>query len=231
MSTSYSHRTYRGEADYGRMLQLHREIFGIVRGPIGCTAGELEWWRFQEKDPEGEIASAQLWERSDGSLAGYAWEHPDHPFPELVEAEVLFEAELLGHPLLPAAHCVRNSIALTQRTPLVIISGSNMSGKSTLLRSVGTNTVLALAGAPICAARLRLSPLQVGSAMRIHDSLQDGKSFFYAGVSRLKQIVSLSDNQPPENTRVSSIYLRPPQDVSATILPSSRRREHRRRLG
>lgn len=74
--TMIVHRPYRAEYDYSRMLRLHRDIFGIVRGPICCTAGELEWWRFQEDDPDGEIATAHLWERTDGTLVAYAWPGP-----------------------------------------------------------------------------------------------------------------------------------------------------------
>ena len=80
---------------------------------------------------------------------------------------------------------------------VLIVSGSNMSGKSTLLRTVGTNTVLALAGAPVCARRLRLSPLQVGASIRIQDSLQAGASRFYAEITRLRQIVELTKGALP----------------------------------
>ena len=87
MDTLHSGRPYRDESDYTRMLQLHREIYGIVRGPVCCTAGELEWWRYQEDDPDNEIASAHMWETSDGVLIAYAWPgttymnlmvHPSH---------------------------------------------------------------------------------------------------------------------------------------------------------
>jgi mycothiol synthase len=70
------HRPFRTETDYAQMLGLHREIYGIVWGPICCTAGELEWWRFQENDPDAEIASTQLWETTDGALVAYAWPGP-----------------------------------------------------------------------------------------------------------------------------------------------------------
>jgi DNA mismatch repair ATPase MutS len=176
--------------------QFYAPIAFLLCLPVHIVHG-IEVWRTRVGShiPDWLEAVGQFEALS--SLAGYAWEHPADPFPELVEAETVFEADQLGHPLLPATQCVRNGIALTRTTPLIIISGSNMSGKSTMLRSVGTNTVLALAGAPVCATRLRLSRLQIGSAMRIHDSLQDGKSFFYANVSRLKQIVALADGQPP----------------------------------
>ena len=126
------------------------------------------------------------------SLAGHAWEHPGDPFPEIAAEGPLFDATELGHPLLPEARCVRNDLRLGAERRALVVSGSNMSGKSTLLRSVGINAVLALAGAPVRARRLVLSPLAVGASIRIHDSLQDGESRFYAEIKRLRQIVDLA---------------------------------------
>jgi len=130
------------------------------------------------------------------SLAGYSYEHPDDPFPEIVEGEAIFEAESIGHPLLPAATCVRNDVAIADTIRVLLISGSNMSGKSTLLRTVGINTVLAMAGAPVRARRLRLSPLQVGANIRINDSLHEGSSRFYAEITRLRQLNELAARTP-----------------------------------
>jgi hypothetical protein len=132
-----------------------------------------------------------------GSLAGYSYEHPDDPFPELSEGAARFEAEGLGHPLIPEARSVRTDLRLSDELCVLIVSGSNMSGKSTLLRTLGTNTVLALAGAPVRARRLRLSPLQVGASIRVQDSLQAGASRFYAEITRLRQIVGLTEGALP----------------------------------
>jgi len=132
------------------------------------------------------------------SLAGYSYERPQDPFPEFVEGGgACFEAEALGHPLIPAARNVRTDLLLAAEPCVLVVSGSNMSGKSTLLRSVGTNAVLALAGATVRAARLRLTPLQVGASIRIQDSLQAGASRFYAEITRLRQIVGLTANDLP----------------------------------
>lgn len=132
------------------------------------------------------------------SIAAYAYEHPNDRFPELVSDEpACFEAVGLGHPLLPAAQCVRNDVSLCGRTRVLLVSGSNMSGKSTLLRTVGINTVLAMAGAPVRAASLRLTPLQVGASIRVNDSLHEGSSRFYAEITRLKQLVQLMDGGLP----------------------------------
>jgi MutS domain V len=126
------------------------------------------------------------------ALAGYSFEHPLDVFPELTEVDGgWFEAFGLGHPLMPETQCVRNDVRLGGDLRLLIISGSNMSGKSTLLRSVGLNVVLAWAGAPVRATRLSISPLAVGASIRVMDSLQDGRSRFYAEITRLREIVDL----------------------------------------
>jgi hypothetical protein len=130
------------------------------------------------------------------SLAGYAYEHPQDPFPELVD-DVCFEGEGLGHPLIAESRNVRTDLRLSGELRVLIVSGSNMSGKSTLLRTVGINTILALAGAPVRARRLRLSPLQIGASIHIQDSLQAGASRFYAEITRLRQIVELTGGRAP----------------------------------
>jgi CBS domain-containing protein len=123
------------------------------------------------------------------SLATYAWERPADVFPELSEGPPCFEAQALGHPLLEATRCVRNHVRLGAAPRLLLVSGSNMSGKSTLLRSVGVAALLAQAGAPVCAQRLGLSPLAIGASMRVFDSLQEGRSQFYNEIRRLRSIV------------------------------------------
>ncbi|MFK7778901.1 MAG: hypothetical protein QM501_12410, partial [Gimesia sp.] len=133
------------------------------------------------------------------SLAGYAYEHPNDPFPEIVEPESgpRFEGIDLGHPLLPNDQVVCNDVTLNTENRLLMISGSNMSGKSTLMRTVGTNFVLAMAGAPVRASRLTISPMQAGTAMRVQDSLQQGASLFYQSVARLSAVVHLADHSLP----------------------------------
>jgi hypothetical protein len=131
------------------------------------------------------------------SLAAYSYEHPADPFPELIEGPASFTAVALGHPLIAAAKCVRNSVTLAGETRMLLVSGSNMSGKSTLLRTVGINTVLAMAGAPVRAQSLRLTPLQVGASIRVNDSLHEGSSRFYAEITRLRAIYALLEQQPP----------------------------------
>ena len=110
------------------------------------------------------------------SLAGYAFEHPGDPFPDIVGGGPVVEGTALAHPLLPAVRVVvANDVALGVDVRVLVVSGSNMSGKSTLLRTVGVNVVLALAGAPVRARRMALSPVALGATLRIQDSLQAGQ--------------------------------------------------------
>jgi MutS-like protein len=129
------------------------------------------------------------------SIAGYAAEHPEGVWPELTAAGPLFEGQAITHPLLVAG--VRNDLHLGSDMRLLVVSGSNMSGKSTMLRSVGLNVVLAWAGMPVRAKSLRVSSLAVGASMRVQDSIQDGKSRFYAEITRLRQIMDLSSGPVP----------------------------------
>jgi hypothetical protein len=134
------------------------------------------------------------------SLASYSYEHPADPFPEFVQQEksqAFFDGAELGHPLIPATKCVRNSIRLDQSQRLVLISGSNMSGKSTFLRTVGINTVLAMAGAPVRAKSLRLTPLAIGTRIRSTDSLQEGRSSFFTEILQIRQVFELTHAPMP----------------------------------
>ena len=131
------------------------------------------------------------------SLASYSFENPDDPFPEIVEEGPCFTAEVMGHPLLQGDSNVRNSLSLGGDLRVLAVSGSNMSGKSTWLRTVGINAVLAQAGATVKARRLRISPLTIGGTLRVHDSLQAGRSRFYAEILRIRQLVDLSKQSPP----------------------------------
>ncbi|HXO37931.1 MAG TPA: hypothetical protein VN872_04810, partial [Candidatus Acidoferrum sp.] len=149
--------------------------------------GGIEAWL----DVVGEIETL-------ASIAAYAYEHPQDPFPEFAppEPDVCFHGDALGHPLLPADKCVRNDVMLGGNSQVLLVSGSNMSGKSTYLRVVGINAVLAMMGAPVRARRLRLSRVAVGASMRVSDSLQKGVSHFYAEIKRLRQVVDLSSTRP-----------------------------------
>jgi len=131
------------------------------------------------------------------AIACYAYEHPADPYPELVEEGPLFTGDDLGHPLLSDDVCVRNTVHLGGGLRGWVVSGSNMSGKTTLLRTVGVNAVLAFAGAPVHARHLRISPINIGATIRLEDSLQAGKSRFYAEISRLKTLMDLTKKDQP----------------------------------
>ena len=135
------------------------------------------------------------------SLAGYSYEHPAYPFPEITEdTEPFFEATEIAHPLLPTATAISNTLTLaasSQAPQVLLVSGSNMSGKSTLMRTVGMNALLALAGAPVRAIGLRLTPLAIGTCLRHTDSLQEHRSGFYTEALRIRAICDLLDGSLP----------------------------------
>jgi hypothetical protein len=130
------------------------------------------------------------------SLSTYSYEHPEDTFPELTEKGPVFEAEGLGHPLLDETSCVRNDLQLSETVRFLIVSGSNMSGKSTFLRAIGLNAILALMGAPVRCAKLRLSPLAIGAAVRVQDSVIDGRSHFLAEMQRLRRMIEVANQKP-----------------------------------
>ncbi|MCA1584393.1 MAG: DNA mismatch repair protein MutS [Acidobacteria bacterium] len=137
------------------------------------------------------------------ALATYTFEHPSDPMPEVVAGRPRFDATAVGHPLIPKHRGVANDVVLGGGAAhVLLVSGSNMSGKSTLLRTVGINAVLAQAGAPVRAKALRMTPLAIGATLRIQDSLQAGRSRFYAEISRISQIVALARRAEPSERGV-----------------------------
>ncbi|HUP02877.1 MAG TPA: hypothetical protein VMU19_02730, partial [Bryobacteraceae bacterium] len=182
---------YLDSRDHLAVRLLEPFIFWTVH-----LAFSVEAWR-RESGP-----AVERWLRAVGemealcSLAGHAFEHPADPFPEFVEGGPAIEAEGIGHPLIPEDRVVRNDVSLGGQLRLLVVSGSNMSGKSTLLRTLGVNAVLAQAGAPVRARSLRLSPLAVGASIQVTDSLQDGVSRFYAEILRLRQILDAAASGP-----------------------------------
>ena len=177
-------------APFAFVLLIPAQIAFAIDRWRACSGGSIQPWI----DAVAELEALS-------SLAGFAFENPEHVFPEIVPAAdgagACFEAIGLGHPLLPANRCVRNDVALGNPLRVLIVSGSNMSGKSTMMRTIGINAVLAFAGAPVRAERLRLSPLTIGASIQIQDSLQSGASRFYAEITRLKQIVELTNDERP----------------------------------
>jgi hypothetical protein len=176
------------------------QLFAGIAGPLlwgTQMALAIEAWRSRSGAAVGRWLAAVGEMEALCSLAGYGYEHPDDPFPQMTEESPRFEASGLTHPLLPEDRSVRNDVRLSQDLRLLVVSGSNMSGKSTLLRSIGTNAVLALAGAPVRARALTLSRLSVGASIRITDSLQGGSSRFYSEITRLRQLVEMTSGPAP----------------------------------
>jgi MutS domain V len=172
--------------------QFFAPLAYLVMWPVQ-VAFAVEGWRARHGRNIARWLAAAGELEALAALGGYAFEHPDDPFPEIADGAV-FDAAGLAHPLLPNA--VANDVRLGGDTRVLLVSGSNMSGKSTLLRTVGTNLVLALAGAPVRAGRMRASVLYIGATLRIQDSLQEGASRFYAEIKRLRQIVDLTAAGP-----------------------------------
>ena len=175
-----------------RRNQLFAPIAGLLLWGTQI-AFALEAWRARCGPALGSWVSAAAEFEALVSISGHAYENPDAPFPDVEAGAPRFEATALGHPLLARSACVRNDVRLATEPQILVMSGSNMSGKSTMLRTVGINAVLAQAGAPVRADALSMSPLAVGASIRVNDSLQTGTSHFYAEIQRLSQVVSLAD--------------------------------------
>lgn len=125
------------------------------------------------------------------SLGTFAYNHPQYTYPELTEKPFCFLTTQMGHPLMPASQCVKNDATIPSRPFFLIITGANMAGKSTYLRTIGVNYLLACIGAPVCCEKLKLHPNQLITSLRTSDSLSDNESYFFAELKRLKRIIDL----------------------------------------
>ena len=173
----------------------NNEVFRFFIGPmlmwdLWCALA-LDGWRKRA----GRVAFGWFRALAElealASLAGFTFERPDHTFPELV-AGPTFECVTLGHPLIEADKRVSNDVTLQGPGHALVVTGSNMSGKSTLLRAIGINVVLANAGAPVCARSMKVGRLVVATSMRVSDSLDEGTSRFYAELKKLKLVLDLA---------------------------------------
>lgn len=206
-----SHRASAAIQRLERLVEMHDWQHDLVFAPVALVllwgthlAWAIEAWR------RTYGAHVGAWLRAAGefealaSLSAYRFEHPEDVFPEFVESGAdgvgryaVFKGKALGHPLVPGAKMVRNDVRLDGDQRLLLVSGSNMSGKSTLLRTVGVTAVMAFAGAPVRAASLRISPLRVGATLRIQDSLQEGRSRFYAEITRIRELADIAAGPVP----------------------------------
>lgn len=180
------------------------EFFKLFVSPallwdVHCAVA-LEGWRARVGGAAAAWFAALSEMEGYASLATFAFENPRHTYPELTD-DATFHAKGLAHPLLREGQRVGNDVSLEGRGTALVVTGSNMSGKSTLLRALGTNAVLARAGAPVCAERLALGRFVVASSMRVRDSLEDGVSRFYAELKKLKVVLDLA-RSPGEGAAV-----------------------------
>jgi DNA mismatch repair ATPase MutS len=178
----------------------HNEAFRFFIGPLvlwdaHCVLA-LENWRKRAGrhvrrwlEVIGEVEGLS-------SLAAFAHDHPEHTWPTLSETPA-FRAKGLGHPLIEPGALVRNDVALRGPGTALLVTGSNMSGKSTLLRSMGINAVLAMAGAPVVASELVTSAFELRTSMWARDSLAKGVSHFYAELQKLKRVVDGIESARP----------------------------------
>ena len=187
-----------------RLIELHDWQHNQFFAPVAAAllwgthlAWAIEGWRCLHG------AHVRTWLGTVGdfealsSLSAYRYEHPDDVWPEIVAGSAGFDGTAVGHPLLPATKMVPNDVRLSGNTHLLVVSGSNMSGKSTMLRTVGINAVLALAGAPVRATALRMTPLAIGATLRIQDSLQEGRSRFFAEITRIRELAGRARGPVP----------------------------------
>ncbi|HTC88817.1 MAG TPA: hypothetical protein VK686_10995 [Bryobacteraceae bacterium] len=196
-----------------RLLHLlesrNKELFyGPSLALLGGTQLSLAIERWRGQHGPAFTSWLEAWAEFEAlnALAGYGYENPENTFPELSGDAACFQARTLGHPLLPQTSCVTNDIELNRDAPFYIVSGSNMSGKSTLLRAIGLNAVLAFAGAPVRAGSLRLSGLSIFASLSLVDSLLNNKSKFLAEVDRLRQAIESVDPKRPVLFLVDEIF-------------------------
>ena len=179
----------------------HNAIFRVLGGMVFAgthLAHGMENWRKRYGSAVGVWVDAVASFEALASLARHGYENPADVFPVFQDGPASLEAGGLAHPLLSIETAVRNDVSIARNGQrLWIVSGSNMAGKSTLLRTTGVNVVLALAGAPVRAREMRLCALQLGASMRIVDSLRDGTSHLYAEIKRLRLIVDLCNGPLP----------------------------------
>jgi DNA mismatch repair ATPase MutS len=175
---------------------VHPFVNAVLMWDVHCVLALEAWQASAGREARGWfLALGELEALS--SFAGLAHDEPDFAWPSVEPGPPRFEAEGVGHPLIPGDRRVTNDVSLPDPGRALLITGSNMSGKSTLMRAMGLAAVMALAGAPVCARRLRLSELDVQTSMRVSDSLEQGVSHFYAEISKLKRVLSAAEAGHP----------------------------------
>jgi hypothetical protein len=194
----------RPSAELRRVERIAAALGLRTNGPVWFLVNAIIPWdffftyRLEELRKEiGRLMSRWLdaWYELEAlnSLANFAWLHPGYSFAELTSNSIRFDARAIGHPLIKPDNKICNDLALDEQRRIVILTGSNMAGKSTFLRTVGVNLCLAYAGAPVNAARLQTFLFRIFTCIKVSDSVQDGLSYFYAEVKRLKLLLSAAE--------------------------------------
>ena len=193
-----------------RMLEQRNKEWFFLPSTVLLFATQVcmavEHWRQKHRASLADWLDAWAEFEALNALAAYAYEHPENTYPQFTPGGARFEGAALGHPLLPGNACVPNDVRLNDATRFYIVSGSNMAGKSTLLRAIGVNAVLALAGAPVRARSLRLSHFAICASISVGDSLLNGKSKFLAEVERMRQTIELAQGDRPVLFLIDEIF-------------------------
>lgn len=179
-------------SDVRHSSYLHLLLQGLLFWDFHILLLLEKWQRDAGPSARGWLTALGRFEAL-STLAGLRFEQPDWAFPTVGAGEDRFSARGLGHPLISDAHRVTNDVEVGPPGTFLLVTGSNMSGKSTLLRSIGVNAVLAQMGGPVCAASLRMPPITLATSILVEDSLAEGVSFFMAELKRIQRIVEESD--------------------------------------
>ncbi len=175
---------------------LYPFINVLLLWDVQCVVALEKWQRDSGRALSPWLLALGQWEAL-SSLASVAYDNPDFVFPEIATERSVFEVTGLGHPLIAARQRVENDVLLGGPGSALLVTGSNMSGKSTLLRAMGLAVVLGLAGSAVCARRMRVSPMRVHTSMRISDSLSAGVSHFYAELEKLRTALVAAKGDVP----------------------------------
>ncbi len=183
------------------LLEARRNQFVALLGPFLLYGTQVllacEHWRQRHGLGLKHWIAAVAELEALASIAGFAYEVPNSPYPMFVDTSLVFECVNISHPLLPAQAAIPNSITINDRQKLLLVSGSNMSGKSTLLRTMGISYVLGRAGGPVLATRATMTPCEVVVSIRTSDSLSSGRSRFSSELQRIQGLVDLVHTSSP----------------------------------
>lgn len=174
--------------DYRQNLIINFLFNALLMWDIRCT---YKLWKWHRRNRKKLITWMDAISVTDGliSLGNMAFNHPEFNYPSIHEGGFMLDAKQMGHPLIPAAKRVDNDFHITGWRKVLIITGANMAGKSTFLRTVGVNLILGRTGAPVCAGELTYTPVKIYTNMRTTDSLLKDESYFYAELKRLKTVL------------------------------------------